>query len=102
MQTVRALGLRRRTAVLRYALKNAMVPVLTVIGFQMGHALGGSIIMEWIFAIPGVGAQLILSVIDKDFPIVRAITMMTAVVMVIVYLLVDIGYGLIDARARPQ
>jgi peptide/nickel transport system permease protein len=102
MQTVRALGLRRRTAVLRYALKNAMVPVLTVIGFQMGHALGGSIIMESIFAIPGVGAQLILSVIDKDFPVVRAITLMTALVMVVVYLLVDIGYGLIDARARPQ
>jgi len=102
MQTIRALGLRRCTAVLRYALKNAMVPILTVIGFQMGHALGGSIIMEWVFAIPGIGAQLISAVMDKDFPVVRAITMMTALVMVVVFLLVDISYGIIDPRARPQ
>jgi peptide/nickel transport system permease protein len=100
VQTLRAMGLRRRTILLSFALKNAMIPVLTVIGFQISHAIGGSIIMETVFALPGLGAALVNAVITKDFPVVRAITMVTAVGMVLVYCLVDVAYGVLDPRAR--
>ncbi len=100
MQTVRALGLSGRTALLRYALKNAMGPILTVFGFQASHAIGGAAVLEILFALPGLGNLLVLSVIDKDFPMVRAITMMSAVFMVLVYLVVDLGYGYFDPRVR--
>ncbi len=98
--TARAKGLRERVVILRHALRNALIPVVTVIGLQVGHLLAGSVIIETVFARQGIGQLAIEAIRAKDFPLVQGIVLFTAVVYVIVNLVVDVLYGYLDPQIR--
>lgn len=102
VQTLRAMGTPMRVIVFRYAVKNAMVPILSVIAFQMSTLIGASFVVEEVFTVPGIGSQLIDAVGRKDIPVVQGITLVVALVVIGVYFLTDIGYALLNPRARPQ
>lgn len=98
IRTARAKGLSERIVNYRHALKNALIPVVTVFGLQFGHLLAGAVIAETVFSWPGVGRYIILAITGKDFPAVQGAVMLIAVSFVMVNILVDILYGLIDPR----
>ena len=98
IRTARAKGVKERTVIWLHALRNAMIPVITVIGLNFGFLLGGTIITEQVFAINGVGRLLIESIISRDFPMVQGAVLLIATLFVVVNLLVDILYALIDPR----
>ena len=94
----RAKGLGKRTVVLRHALKNGLIPVVTVIGLQLGLLFGGAIITESIFSIPGIGRWAVDSITNRDFPVVQAVSLVMAIGVLISNLLADIAYAYIDPR----
>jgi peptide/nickel transport system permease protein len=96
----RARGLSEMSVILRHALRNALIPILTVIGLQFGALLSGAFITETIFAWPGIGRLLINAIFSRDFPLVQACVLVIAASYLIVNLLVDICYALVDARVR--
>ena len=98
--TARAKGLPRRIVVMRHALRNALIPVVTIVGLQVGRLLAGSIIVETVFARQGVGQLAIDAILQKDYPLVQAIILMTASAYVVANLLVDISYGFINPKIR--
>lgn len=100
IRTARAKGLRERTVILKHALKNAMIPVVTVIGAQTPTLIGGSVIIEQIFGVPGVGSLLLSAIQTKDFPVVQAVVVLLSVFVLIVNLLVDISYAYLDPRIK--
>lgn len=102
VRTARAKGLRDRTVILKHALKNALIPVITVLGFQVSALLGGSVVAETIFAIPGLGRVLTSAITSRDYPIVQGIVVLTAIFVMMMSLLVDISYGFLDPRVRPS
>ena len=101
IRTARAKGLGETTVVMRHALKNALIPVVTVLAFQITNLLGGSVITESIFALPGLGRLLVGSVVSRDYPVVQGIVVMTSLFVMMMALAVDISYGYLDPRARP-
>jgi peptide/nickel transport system permease protein len=100
IRTASAKGLTERTVVIRHALKNALLPVVTVIGLQVGRLLSGAILTETIFAWPGIGSWLYDSIISRDYPIVQGTTMFIAAIFVMVNLAVDVLYAMLDPRIR--
>ena len=100
VRTARAKGLGERPVLLRHALKNALVPVVTVVGLQAGALLGGAIITETIFALPGVGRLLVDAIFQRDFPIVQGVVLFLALNFLLVNLLVDLAYAWLDPRIR--
>jgi peptide/nickel transport system permease protein len=100
IRTARAKGLNERVVISRHALKNAMLPVITVLGLQLGALLGGTVIIESIYALPGLGTLLLGSVTLKDFPQVQGIVLFFALVVVLLNLVVDVSYGWFDPRVR--
>jgi len=96
----RAKGLPRRTVILKHALRNAMIPVVTILGLRIGSLISGSVIVETIFAWPGVGRLIIQAINVSDFPVVQAAILLTATAVVFANLLTDIAYMLIDPRIR--
>jgi peptide/nickel transport system permease protein len=100
IRTASAKGLRRLAIVARHALPNALIPVITIIGLQVGALLGGAIIAETIFAWPGIGRLLIQAINQRDYPLVQGIVLLTAVVISLVNLSVDLLYGAINPRIR--
>ena len=102
LRTARAKGLVERLVIGRHALKNALLPVLTVSGYQFARLLGGVIIVESIFVVPGMGTLLIDSIIHRDFIVLQAIVLLIAAVVLIVNLMVDLSYGVLDPRVRYQ
>lgn len=100
VRTARAKGLSEGRIVLRHALKNAMIPVITIIGLQFGTLLGGAVVVETVFARQGIGRLLVTAIIGKDFPMVQGIVLLAATVYVLVNLLVDLTYALFDPRIR--
>ena len=100
LKSARARGLSEHKVILKHALKNALIPILTVIGLQFGALLSGAVITETIFAWPGVGRLLINAIFTRDFPLVQACVLVIAVSYLTINLLVDIAYALIDARVR--
>lgn len=98
--TARAKGLHQRTVVLRHALRNALIPVVTIVGLQVGRLLAGSIIVETVFARQGVGQLAIDAILQKDYPLVQGIILLTATSYVLANLLVDISYGFINPKIR--
>jgi len=98
--TARAKGLHERTVVLAHALKNAAVPVMTLIGLQFGTLLGGAVVTETIFAWPGVGRLAVQSIFVRDYPVVQAGVFVLALSFVAINLLVDLLYGVLDPRIR--
>lgn len=96
--SARAKGLRDRVVVSRHALRNAMIPVLTIVGLQLGNLLGGAVVVETVFAREGIGRLAITAILSKDFPLVQGIVLLAAVVYVAVNLAVDLTYALFDPR----
>ncbi|SDI30866.1 peptide/nickel transport system permease protein [Sinosporangium album] len=102
VQTLLARGVKRGAIVLRYATKNAMVPVLAVVAIQMSVLVAVSFVIERIFAIPGLGTLLMDSVVRADYPVLQGTIVVVAVFVLLVNLAADIAYGLINPKVRPQ
>jgi len=102
VRTAEAKGLLRRTVDGRHILRNAMLPVATVIGLQTGLLLSGAVLTEIVFAWPGMGSWLYNATFDRDFPVLEGGILFLAVVFVVVNLLVDVSYGILDPRIRLQ
>jgi peptide/nickel transport system permease protein len=100
VRTARAKGLPRRTVDGRHVMRNALLPVTTIIGLQMGLLLSGAVLTETVFAIPGMGSWLAQAIFNRDYPVLQGGILFLAVVFVLVNLLVDIGYALLNPRVR--
>ena len=98
VRTARSKGLRPRLVVSKHALKNALIPVVTVVGLTVAQLLGGVVIIETVFAIPGVGQLAVSAVFSRDFPVVEGTTFFFAVILIGANLLVDISYAFLDPR----
>lgn len=100
IRTGRAKGLTERAVILRHALRNAAVPLLTVLGLQIGTLLGGAVITESVFAWPGMGKLVVDAIFFRDFPVVQTVLILSATIFVVINLLVDLLYTVIDPRIR--
>jgi peptide/nickel transport system permease protein len=100
MRTARAKGLAEWVVIGRHALKNALLPVITISGYQFGRLLGGVIIIESIFVVPGVGRFLVDAIIHRDFIVLQGVILLTAAAVLILNLVIDLLYGLLDPRIR--
>jgi peptide/nickel transport system permease protein len=100
VRTAYAKGLATRSVVLRHAVPNMLIPVVTVVGLQAGHLLGGAVIVESVFAWPGVGRLLVDAIGDRDYPLVEAATLFITGAFVLINLLVDMLYGYLNPRIR--
>jgi peptide/nickel transport system permease protein len=100
IRTARAKGQRERVVVARHAFKNAVIPVLTVIGLQLGGLLGGTVIIEQIFGLPGIGWLILNAIYQRDYPVVQGGVFFTALIFVLVNLFVDLLYAYVDPRIR--
>jgi peptide/nickel transport system permease protein len=98
VRTARAKGAPRRSVLVRHALRNALIPVVTVAGFEVGVLIGGAAVTEIIFGLPGVGYQLLHAIFQRDYPVVQASVLIIATAFVAVNFLVDILYGILDPR----
>lgn len=100
IRTARAKGLRGRSVIMHHAFRNAMLPVVTIIGLQLGRLLSGAVLTETIYSWPGVGKWLFDSIIARDYPIVQSMTLVIALIFIAVNLIVDLLYAVIDPRIR--
>jgi peptide/nickel transport system permease protein len=100
VRTAQAKGLRQRAVVVHHAVKNAMIPVLTILGLQVGSLLGGSVVVESVFGLPGLGLLILNAIGMRDYPIVQGAVIFTAVMFMVTNLLVDLLYGYVDPRIR--
>ncbi|MGH2615187.1 MAG: ABC transporter permease [Thermomicrobiales bacterium] len=100
VQTARAKGLREQAVVVRHALKNALIPVVTVGGLQFGNLLGGTVVIETVFARPGIGHITVNGILERDFPVVQGVVLVSALTYVLANFLVDLTYTWIDPRIR--
>jgi peptide/nickel transport system permease protein len=100
VRTARAKGLAERVVTLKHALKNALLPVITILGLQVGLLLSGAVLTETIFAWPGIGRWLYLSILARDYPIVQGMALFITFLFLVVNLVVDLSYALVDPRIR--
>ncbi len=100
IRTAWAKGLSERMVIIKHAMKNSLIPVITLMGLGVGIIFGGSVLVELIFAIPGVGRLMVSSIFGQDYVVVQAITFVIAVIILVVNLAVDISYGWLDPRIR--
>lgn len=100
VRTARAKGAGERAVVYRHALRNALIPVVSVIGFQVGGLMGGSAIVEVIFGLNGLGNTLVQGIFNRDYPLIQAAALFLATIFVLVNLLVDVLYGYLDPRVK--
>lgn len=100
VRTARSKGLRDRLVITRHVLKNAMLPVVTVVGLQVGSLLSGAVLTETVFSWPGMGTYVLEAILQRDYPVVQSIVLIFAFIFVIVNLLVDLSYGWLDPRIR--
>jgi peptide/nickel transport system permease protein len=102
VRTARAKGVGRRTVISRHALRNALIPVVTIIGFEIGVLIGGAAIIETIFGLPGVGYVLLQAIFGRDYPVIQAMTLLIAFTFIFANLLVDLLYGVLDPRISQE
>ncbi len=102
VRTARAKGLFEGQVLQRHVLRNALMPVITIFGLQFGYLVGGTVVVETVFAIPGMGQLLIQSITARDYPVVQAITLISAFLVIIVNLVVDISYSFLDPRVTYE
>ena len=100
VRTARAKGLAELRVVGVHALRNSLMTVITVIGLRLGELLGGAVVIEQIFVIPGFGNLIIGSIFERDYPLVQGVALVTAAAFVIVNFLVDVSYSLVNPRVR--
>ncbi len=102
VRTAQAKGLRGSAVLMRHALRNALIPIVTAIGIHLGILLGGSAVIETVFVLPGVGQLVVRSLYNRDLPVIQGLILYVAVVYVLVNLLVDVLYTYLDPRLRPS
>jgi peptide/nickel transport system permease protein len=102
VRTARAKGVAERGVVLRHGLRNALVPIVTVVGVQVGYLLGGAVLTETVFAWPGVGTLMVQGILARDFPLVQGCVLVVALAFVLVNLAVDLLYVWLDPRIRYE
>jgi peptide/nickel transport system permease protein len=102
IRTAWAKGLEEAAIVARHALKNSLIPVITLIGLSLSHIVGGSVLIETVFSVPGMGRLAVVSVLNKDYPLVQGIILLIAFAVALVNLIVDISYGWLDPRIRYE
>ncbi len=100
LRTARAKGLREGTVLTRHALRNTLIPIVTLIGLQLGYLVGGAVIIEQVFGIPGLGHLLVQSIFRRDFPVVQAAVLILSLSIVLANLLTDLTYPYLDPRLR--
>lgn len=100
IRTAKAKGLKSRTVIISHALKNAILPVITVTGFNAGYLLGGAIVIEEVFALPGMGRLALYAINQRDYPVIQAIVLVIATLFVLVNLVTDLIYAMADPRIR--
>lgn len=100
IRTARAKGLHDRVVLARHALKNALIPIVTVVGLQFGQILGGVVVVEEVFALPGLGRTVVQALFERDYPLVQAATLLIALALMLLNLAVDLTYALLDPRVR--
>jgi len=100
VRTARAKGLRERAVVVQHALKNGLIPVVTLIGLQAPLLIGGTVVMEQIFVIPGMGLLLLEGVYERDYPVISGVFLVVGVAVLLINLLVDLSYGWLDPKVR--
>jgi ABC-type dipeptide/oligopeptide/nickel transport system permease component len=98
VRTARAKGLREKIVIGKHALKNALIPLVTVAGMQFGFLIGGTVIIETVFAWPGVGRLVVQAIFSRDYPLVQATVLVLSVIFVVVNLLVDLIYLYLDPQ----
>ena len=98
VRTARAKGVGKNKVVYRHALRNALIPVITIVGFEVGVLMSGAAIVEIIFGLPGVGNQLLQAIFNRDYPMIQATTLVIAVIFIGFNLIVDVLYGILDPR----
>ena len=102
IRTARAKGLRESMVLSRHALRNIMIPLVTIVGWHLGYLLSASILVETVFGWPGLGNLMVLAVDGRDFPLLQGVTLVLALAVVLANILVDMSYGLIDPRVKAQ
>ena len=100
VRTARAKGLRERTVIVRHGMRNAMLPVITVVGLSLGAFLSGAILTETIFNLTGMGLTLFEAISSRDYIVIQGVTVVVAVAYLIVNLVVDVSYAVLDPRIR--
>lgn len=102
VRTARSKGLRERAVIMRHALGTALLPLVTVVGLNFGRLLGGAVVIETVFNLPGVGRLMVLAITQRDFPVVQAAVLYVAALYTVINLLTDLSYALLDPRVRYQ
>jgi len=102
IRTARAKGLIERLVISRHALRNAMIPIVTIIGIQTGGLLSGAVLTETIFSLPGVGSRMVEAILSRDYPVVQGFAVIIAIIFVITNLVVDVSYAYLDPRIRLE
>jgi peptide/nickel transport system permease protein len=102
IRTARAKGLYNRKVITKHALRNALIPIVTVIGLETGALLSGAVLTETIFALPGVGTAMVNSILARDYPVIQGFTVVVALIFVFANLIVDVSYAFLDPRIRLE
>jgi peptide/nickel transport system permease protein len=102
IRTAWAKGLSERLVIVRHAVRNAMIPVVTLVGLQAPLLIGGAVIIEQIFVIPGMGLLLLDAVQQRDYPIITGVFLVVGVAVMVINLMVDLSYGLLDPKVRMR
>ena len=102
IRTARAKGLRERVVIVRHALKNALIPVVTLLGLEVGYLLGRALIVEMVFARRGIGNVVMRAILSRDYPLAQGMVLFVAVAFVLVNIVTDLVYGYIDPRIRYE
>jgi peptide/nickel transport system permease protein len=100
IRTAWSKGLAERIIIMKHVLKNSLIPVVTVLGLELGFIIGGSVIVETVFSIPGIGYLMVTSIFSQDYSVVQSCTLIFAVVVVLANLIVDVAYGWLDPRIQ--
>ena len=102
IRTARAKGLVASKVISKHAMRNAMIPIVTIIGIETGGLLSGAVLTETVFALPGVGTMLVQAILARDYPVVQGFTLVIALIFVVVNLIVDLSYAYLDPRIRLE
>jgi peptide/nickel transport system permease protein len=101
-RTARAKGLPERVVLVQHVLRNALLSTVTIFGLQFGYLVSGAVVVETVFAVPGMGQLLVTSITSRDYPVVQAITIVSAVLVILVNLVVDLSYSFLDPRVTYE
>jgi ABC-type dipeptide/oligopeptide/nickel transport system permease component len=102
VRTARAKGLPERLVLMRHAMRNALIPIITIIGLQVGGLLSGAVLTETVFLLPGIGTQLVDSIFARDYPVIQGFVVAIAFIFASVNIIVDLSYSFLDPRIRTQ